>query len=226
MRNERQVPGHPNGPQKRVRLRREPQAPRGGGRRWGISARDTPLPPCPYTCTHASGGMPLLQVAIPTHQRAGVFPTHATTPRGRGGRGGEGWQGRRSENCAQRTLHSHRDRVPDTAHLVGGQAEILPRVFLGHVGDAQGLVEVLKLGLVGWQVPTFLVPCNVWCGAKRDQARNRDLPPHVALPRLYGAQDTRVSLWCPWAQEDACPSRADPSCAKGMLSHRAHKGVS
>ena len=75
--------------------------------------------------------------------------------------------------------------MPDTAHLVGGQAEILPGVFLGHVGDAQGLVEVLKLGPVGWQIPAFLVPCNVWCGAKRDQVKNRDLPPNVALPRLW-----------------------------------------
>ena len=85
--------------------------------------------------------------------------------------------------------------MPDTAHLVGGQAKILPRVFLGHIGDAQGLVEVLKLGLVGWQVPTFLVPCNVWCWAKRDQARNRGLPLNVAVTHLCGAQDTWVSLW-------------------------------
>lgn len=65
--------------------------------------------------------------------------------------------------------------MPDAAHLVGGQAEILPGVFLGHVGDTQGLVKVLKLGFVRREVPTFLVPCDVWCWAKRDQARNRDL---------------------------------------------------
>lgn len=57
--------------------------------------------------------------------------------------------------------------MPDAAHLVGGQAEILPRVFFGDVGDAQGLVKVLELSLVRWEVPTFLVPCNVWCWASR-----------------------------------------------------------
>ena len=76
-----------------------------------------------------------------------------------------------NEKYTQRTLYSHRDRVPDAAHLVGGQAEILPRVFLRHIGDTQGLVKVLKLGLVRWEVPTFLVPCDVWCWAKRDQER-------------------------------------------------------
>lgn len=55
--------------------------------------------------------------------------------------------------------------MPDAAHLVGGQAEILPRVLFGHIGDAQSLVKVLELGLVRWEVPTFLVPCNVWCWA-------------------------------------------------------------
>lgn len=55
--------------------------------------------------------------------------------------------------------------MPDAAHLVGGQAEILPRVLFGDIGDAQSLVKVLELGLVGWEVPTFLVPRNVWCWA-------------------------------------------------------------
>lgn len=83
-----------------------------------------------------------------------------------------GWQHNHNEKYTQRTLYSHRDRVPDAAHLVGGQAEILPRVLFRDVGDAQGLVKVLKLGLVGWEVPTFLVPGNVWCwageGTKQD----------------------------------------------------------
>lgn len=79
----------------------------------------------------------------------------------------QGRQHNHNEKYTQRTLYSHRDRVPDAAHLVGGQAEVLPRVFLGDIGDAQGLVKVLKLGLVRWEVPTFLVPCNVWCWASQ-----------------------------------------------------------
>lgn len=55
--------------------------------------------------------------------------------------------------------------MPDAAHLVGGQAEILPRVLFRDIGDAQSLVKILELGLVRWEVPTFLVPCNVRCWA-------------------------------------------------------------
>lgn len=57
--------------------------------------------------------------------------------------------------------------MPDAAHLVGGQTEIFPRVFFRDIGDTQSLVKVLKLGLVRWEVPTFLVPCNVWCWASK-----------------------------------------------------------
>lgn len=56
--------------------------------------------------------------------------------------------------------------MPDAAHLVGRQTEIFPRVLLGNVGDTQSLVKVLKLGLVRREVPTFLVPCDVWCWAR------------------------------------------------------------
>lgn len=58
--------------------------------------------------------------------------------------------------------------MPDAAHLVGGQAEIFPGVLFGDIGDAQSLVKVLELGLVRWEVPTFLVPCNVWCWASAE----------------------------------------------------------
>lgn len=79
----------------------------------------------------------------------------------------QGWQCNHNEKYTQRTLYSHRDRVPDAAHLVGRQAEIFSRVFFRDIGDAKSLVKVLKLGLVRREVSTFLVPCNVWCWASK-----------------------------------------------------------
>lgn len=98
-----------------------------------------------------------------------TFPTpSASSPHGEGGLiCVQGRQHNHNEKYTQRTLYSHRDRVPDAAHLVGGQAEVFPGVFFRDIGDAQGLVKVLKLGLVRREVPTFLVPCNVWCWASQ-----------------------------------------------------------
>lgn len=84
--------------------------------------------------------------------------------------------------------------MPDAAHLVGGQAEIFPRVFLGDIGDTQGLIKVLKLGLVGWEVPTFLVPCDVWCWARRSaKQETKKLSLNMALLLFYRAGDTQVA---------------------------------
>lgn len=98
-----------------------------------------------------------------------TFPTlSVSSPHGEGGLiCVQGRQHNHNEKYTQRTLYSHRDRVPDAAHLVGGQAEVFPGVFFRDIGDAQGLVKVLKLGLVRREVPTFLVPCNVWCWASQ-----------------------------------------------------------
>lgn len=66
--------------------------------------------------------------------------------------------------------------MADAAHLVGGQAEIFPGVLLGHVGDAQGLVEVLQLGFAHWELSTFLVPHDVRCWSEErgaDQSFSR-----------------------------------------------------
>ena len=56
--------------------------------------------------------------------------------------------------------------MADAAHLVRCQAEILPRVFLGHVGDTKGLVKVFQLGFACWELSSFLVPHDVWCWSK------------------------------------------------------------
>lgn len=117
-----------------------------------------------------------------------------TTLRGKGGHGVQGWQNNQNEKYTQRTLYSHRDRVPDAAHLVGGQAEIFPGVFLGDIGDTQGLIKVLKLGLVRWEVPTFLVPCDVWCWARRGaKQETKKLSLNMALLLFYRAGDTQVA---------------------------------
>lgn len=84
--------------------------------------------------------------------------------------------------------------MPDAAHLVGGQAEIFPGVFLGDIGDTQGLIKVLKLGLVRWEVPTFLVPCDVWCWARRGaKQETKKLSLNMALLLFYRAGDTQVA---------------------------------
>lgn len=56
--------------------------------------------------------------------------------------------------------------MADAAHLVGCQAEILPRVFLRDVGDTKGLVKVFQLGFACWELTSFLVPHDVWCWSK------------------------------------------------------------
>lgn len=56
--------------------------------------------------------------------------------------------------------------MADAAHLVGGQAEILPGVLLGDIGDAKSLVKVLQLGFANWELSSFLVPHDVRCWSK------------------------------------------------------------
>lgn len=114
------------------------------------------------------GVRPPWQPSIAVSQDTGSSPTPpASRPQWEGCHDicVQGWQHNHNEKYTQRTLYSHRDRVPDAAHLVGGQAEILPRVLFRDTGDAQSLVKILELGLVRWEVPTFLVPCNIWCWA-------------------------------------------------------------
>lgn len=72
--------------------------------------------------------------------------------------------------------------MADAAHLVGGQAEILPRVLLGHVGDAQGLVEVLQLHFGQREISAFLVPLDVRCwseerGADQSFSKGKGMTP-------------------------------------------------
>lgn len=56
--------------------------------------------------------------------------------------------------------------MADAAHLVRRQAEILPGVFLGDVGDTKSLVKVFQLGFACWELSSFLVPHDVWCWSK------------------------------------------------------------
>lgn len=63
--------------------------------------------------------------------------------------------------------------MADAAHLVGGQAEILPGVFLRDVGDPKSLVEVLQLGLACGELTSFLVPHDVWCWSKEREGDKR-----------------------------------------------------
>lgn len=72
--------------------------------------------------------------------------------------------------------------MADAAHLVGGQAGIFPRVLLGHVGDAQGFVEVLHLGFARRELPAFLVPHDVGCwseerGADQSFSKGQGMTP-------------------------------------------------
>lgn len=84
--------------------------------------------------------------------------------------------------------------MPDAAHLVGGQAEVLPGVFLGDIGDTQRLVKVLKLGLVRWEVPTFLVPRDVWCWARRGTKQETGI--YHKLRPSYSSTEPRTAR-CP-----------------------------
>lgn len=109
--------------------------------------------------------------------------------------------------------------MPDAAHLVGGQAEILPRVFLRDVGDTQSLVKVLKLGLVRWEVPTFLVPCDVWCWARRGTKQETE----TSKLRPYCSSMEPGIPRCPGSVFG--PLRADFSYTEGLLSHRVFEGL-
>lgn len=205
----------PNGPWEKSHLQREPrhQGELGVMVRW-VSFPQAPLhmrartqahthtqalcmQSAPHPGSDNSRGrsqLPLTSALTVPHSPC---PAPATTLRGKGGHGVQGWQNNHNEKYTQRTLHSHRDRVPDAAHLVGGQAEILPRVFLGHIGDAQGLVKVLKLGLVRWEVPTFLVPRDVWCWASKgtkQEIKRLSLNMTLAFQRAWDSCVLKVYL--------------------------------
>lgn len=109
--------------------------------------------------------------------------------------------------------------MPDAAHLVGGKAEILPRVFLGDVGDTQSLVKVLKLGLVRWEVPTFLVPCDVWCWARRGTKQETETS---ELRPLCSSMEPGTPR-CP--RSVFGPLRADLSYTEGWLGCRVSEGL-
>lgn len=72
------------------------------------------------------------------------------------------------------TFDLDKDGVAYAAQVIVGHAHILPCILLWHTDDLQGLVIVLKLGFVCWQVSALLEPLDGGCRTvQKDRWRTR-----------------------------------------------------